>query len=121
MALVNQVEKRVRMSRGSAVQYQLLTHCFLTGVNLSTADLNCLTMLALEGEQELNSFCQKVHSQGVFKSPQSVRNAIIKAEKQKLVLKEGKSKKRIWINPDLKVQTDGNILLDFKFLCLETA
>ena len=121
MALVNQVEKRVRMSRGSAVQYQLLTHCFLTGISLSTADLNCLTMLALEGEQELNSFCQKVHSQGVFKSPQSVRNAIIKAEKQKLVLKEGKSKKRIWINPDLKVQTDGNILLDFKFLCIETA
>lgn len=121
MAIVNQVNKRVRINRGAAVQYQLLTHCFLSGIMLSSSDLECLTLLALEGEQELNNFCQKAHTAGVFKSPQSVRNAIIKAEKQRLVVKEGKSKKRIYLNPDLQVQTQGDILLDFKLLCRETS
>lgn len=120
MAVVNQVEKRVRINRWDAVQYQLLTHCFLYRIILSSADLTCLTLLALEGEQELNVFCNRIHGEGIFKSPQTVRNAIAKAEKVNLVVKEGKSKKRITINPDLKVQTYGNILLDFKFLSLET-
>jgi hypothetical protein len=118
MALVNQVEKRVKMSLDQVVQYQILTYCFLSNITLSSADLRCLTMLALDSEHELNSFCNKVHQKGIFKSPQSVRNAIIKAEKNKLIVKEGKSKKRIWINPELKIQTSGNVLLDYKFLGL---
>ena len=118
MAIVNQVEKRVKLTLDQVVQYQLLTHCFLSNITLSAADLKCLTMLALDKEQELNSFCNKVYQQGVFKSPQSVRNAIIKAEKNKLILKEGKSKKKIWINPDLRIQVEGNVFLDYKFLGL---
>lgn len=118
MAVVNQVEKRVRINQWDAVQYQLLTHCFLYKIILSSADLTCLTLLAIEGDQELNVFCNKIFQQGIFKSAQTVRNAITKAEKNNLVVKEGKSKKKISINPELKVQTEGNILLDFKFLSL---
>jgi len=118
MAIVNQVEKRVKLSTEQIVQFQLLTHCFLSNITLSVADLKCLTMLALDVEQELNSFCNKVHEHGVFKSPQSVRNAIIKAEKNGLILKEGKSKKKIWINPAISVQVKGNIFLDYKFLAV---
>ena len=116
MALVNQVEKRVKLPIEQVVQYQLLTHCFLSNITLSTADIKCLTMLALDKEQELNSFCNKVYEAKVFKSPQSVRNAIIKAEKNGLILKEGKNKKKIWINPTLQIQTAGNVFLDYKFL-----
>lgn len=116
MAIVNQVEKRVKLPIEQVVQYQLLTHCFLSNINLSAADIKCLTMLALDVEQELNSFCNKVYEAKVFKSPQSVRNAIIKAEKNGIILKEGKNKKKIWINPDLKIQTVGNVFLDYKFL-----
>lgn len=118
MAIVNQVEKRVKLSVEQIVQYQILTHCFLSNITLSIADLKCLTMLALDIEQELNSFCNKVHQHGVFKSPQSVRNAIIKAEKNGLIMKEGKSKKKIWINPNLRLQVNGNIFLDYKFLAV---
>jgi len=118
MAIVNQVEKRAKMSIDQVIQYQLLTHCFVSNITLSVADLKCLTLLAVNKEQELNAFCNKVHQHGIFKSPQSVRNAIIKAEKNGLIVKEGKSKKRIWINPALKVQTEGNILLDYKFLAV---
>lgn len=116
MAVVNQVEKRVKIDRESVVKFQLLTHCFLADIPVSSSDLLCLTHLALEGEQELNAFCNKEHSEGVFKSSQTVRNAINKAEKRKLVIKEGKSKKKIFINPELKIQIDGTILLDYKIL-----
>ena len=116
MAIVNQVEKRVKLSLDQIVEYQLLTHCFLSNITLSVADLKCLTMLALDREQELNTFCNKVHQSGIFKSAQSVRNAIIKAERNNLIVKEGKSKKKIYINPDLRVQVEVNVLLDYKFL-----
>lgn len=118
MAIVNQVEKRVKMSLDQVVQYQILTHCFLSNIALSTADLKCLTMLALEKDSELNTFCNKVYQKGIFKSAQSVRNAIIKAEKNNLIKKEGKSKKKIWINPDLRIQVEGNVFLDYKFLSI---
>ena len=118
MALVNQVEKKAKLDKFSVVQFQILTHCFLSSIPISTAELTCLSLLALDGEQELNSFCQKIHAQSVFKSSQTVRNSISKAEKNNLVVKEGKSKKKIKIHPDMKVQTKGNILLDYKFLGL---
>ena len=74
MAVVNQVEKKAKMDKFSIVQYQIVTHCFLSGIVLSSAELSCLSMLALEGEQELNSFCQKMFGNSIFKSPQTVRN-----------------------------------------------
>ena len=63
MAIVNQVEKRVRMNTWQVVKYQILTHCYLYDIPVSEADLNCLTLLAIEGDQELTSFCNKAHEQ----------------------------------------------------------
>ena len=119
MALVNQVDKRVRMSAWQIVKYQILTHCYLYNIQVSEADLNCLTLLALEGDQELTSFCNKAHDKQIFSSTQSVRNCLTKSEKKGLIKKEGKNKKKIFISPELKVHSKGNILLDFKFLSLE--
>ena len=118
MALVNQVDKRVRMSAWQIVKYQILTHCCLYNIQVSEADLNCLTLLALEGDQELTSFCNKAHDKQIFSSTQSVRNCLTKSEKKGLIKKEGKNKKKIFINPELKVHSRGNILLDFKFLSI---
>jgi hypothetical protein len=120
MALVNQVGKKVRMEKFDIVKYQILTHCYLNKINVSEADLNCLTYLALEGDQELTNFCNKAHTHKIFSSTQSVRNCLTKAEKKNLIKKEGKNKKKIFINPDLNVYSKGNILLDFKFLSVET-
>ena len=119
MAVVNHVEKKAKIDAISAVKYQLLTHCFLSDIILSTSEIDCLALLAMEGEQDLNAFCQKATDLGVFKSSQTVRNTIARAEKYNLVIKEGKSKKKIWINPSLKVQTKGNIFLDFKLVAVE--
>jgi hypothetical protein len=52
----------------------------------------------------------------IFKSPQTVRNAVNKAMKNMLVIKDDTDKKMIKLNPGLKVQTEGDILLDYKFL-----
>lgn len=116
MAVVNQIEKKAVMSNWEIVKYQIMTYCYISKINVSEADLDCLTYLALEGEQELTSFCSKVHDRKIFSSPQSARNSLTKAEKKNLIVKEGKNKKRISLHPDMKVHSIGNILLNIKIL-----
>lgn len=116
MAIVNKVDKKVRMNKWDVVKYQILTHCFINKISVSEADLNCLTYLAIEGDQELTSFCNKAHVEKIFSSIQSVRNCLSKAEKKSLIKKEGKNKKKIFISPDVNVFSKGSILLDYKFL-----
>ena len=65
---------------------------------------------------ELTKFCINLVSQGIFKSPQSARNAITKAEKKGLLIKKGNNKKTIFLNKDMNVQVDGLVLLDYKIL-----
>ncbi len=120
MAIVNQGDKRMRMDTWQIVKYQILTHCYLYNIQVSEADLDCLTYLAIEGEQELTSFCIKAHAKNIFSSTQSVRNCLTKAEKKNLIVKEGKNKKKININPIMNVHSKGNVLLDYKFLSIET-
>ena len=118
MALVNQVQKRVRMSKWNVVKFQILTHCYIKRILLSDSDLNCLTLLCFNEPIELTSFCYDASSEEdpIFKSPQTVRNCINKAEKNNLVIKDIENKKLIKLNTELKIQTEGTILLDFKFL-----
>lgn len=119
MAIVNQVQKRIRMEIWDITKFQIAVHCHLSDIQVSTLDLNCLTLLALSGERELTEFCEAAAKKEIFGSSQSVRNALTKAEKRNLIIKEGKSKKKIKINPTLRIQTDGNILLDYKIVRVE--
>ena len=120
MAIVNRVDKKVKMSRDDIIKYQILTHCFLNDIQISNSDLECLAELAKEGRKELTAFCKLISSKGIFKSKQSARNAITKSEKKKLIVKNGSNKKTIYLNQDLNVQTEGTILLDYKILGIET-
>lgn len=118
--IVNQVSKKVKMGKGDIVKYRLLTHCYLEKINVSNADLDCLTMLAFNGEIELTEFCNNASDEGVFKTPQSVRNAVIKFERKGMIEKNGKGRKMIKLSPSLNVQAKGNVLLDYKFVSLES-
>ena len=122
MALVNQVQKRVKMPKWDVVKFQILTHCYINRIAMSESDLNCLTLLSFNEPVELTSFCYDASAEEdwIFKSPQTVRNCINKAEKNGLVVKDSQNKRIIMINPDLKIQTEGNILLDYKFLGNDT-
>lgn len=118
MALVNQVQKRVKMPKWDVVKFQILTHCYINRITVSESDLNCLTLLSFNQPIELTHFCYDASTDEdwIFKTPQTVRNCINKAEKNKLVVKDANNKKIIKLNPDLQIQTEGTILLDYKFL-----
>ena len=118
MAIVNQVQKRVRMPKWDIVKFQIMTYCFINRISINESDLNCLTLLSFNEPISLTDFCYDASSEEgwIFKSPQTVRNAINKAEKQQLVVKDTKNKKMISLNSNIKIQTEGTILLDYKFL-----
>lgn len=120
MAVVNRVEEKAKVSIDDTIQYQILTYCFFRDVQISNSDLKCLAELAKAESVELTQFCKDVTDKGIFKSPQSARNAITKAEKKNLVIKNGVNKKKISINPVMNVQTKGFVLLDYKILGSET-
>ena len=117
MALVNQVQKKVVMSKKDVIKYQILTHCYINSITVSDSDLECLTLLSSIGPIELTHFCYEASDEhAIFKSEQTVRNCINKCEKNGLVTKDPDNKKIINISSDMKVQTEGSILLDYKFL-----
>jgi hypothetical protein len=122
MALVNQVQKRVKMPKWDVVKFQILTHCYINRITMSESDLNCLTLLSFNEPIELTNFCldDSAEEDWIFKSPQTVRNCINKAEKNNLVIKDTGNKKLIMLNPNLMIQTKGSILLDYKFLGNDT-
>lgn len=119
MAIVNQVQKKIRMDIWDIVKFQIAVYCQLNSISISSLDLNCLTLLSILGERELTDFCETAVEKKIFGSSQSVRNALAKAEKRKLIVKQGRNKKKICINPDLKIQTEGNILLDYKIIRID--
>ena len=122
MALVNQVQKRVRMAKWDVVKFQILTHCYINRITVSESDLNCLTLLSFNQPIELTHFCYDASTEEdwIFKTPQTVRNCINKAEKNNLVVKDPSNKKIIMLNPSLQIQTSGTVLLDYKFLGNDT-
>jgi len=122
MALVNQVQKKVKLSKWDVVKFQILTHCYINKITMSESDLNCLTLLSFNEPIELTNFCLDASAEEdwIFKSQQTVRNSVNKAEKNKLVIKDSSNKKLIKINPSLLIQTMGTILLDYKFLGHDT-
>lgn len=139
MAKVNLVDKKVQMELDDIIRFQLITHCNINNITLSELDLDCLIYLGKLGESELTEFCNIMADKRladklkIWKpnpdnpkerqpeaSPQTIRNVLIKIEKENLLHKEGRGRKKISLNPDLKIQTSGNILLNYKFIHIES-
>lgn len=120
MAKANLVQKKVKLGYRDIIQYQLITYCFMEKIKLSNNELNCLTLLGAYGNHELSDFCNSAVEENIFKTAQTVRNFLTKAYKLNLISKEGANKKKISLNNNLKVQTSGNIILDFKLFHLVT-
>jgi len=116
MAQANLVSKKVRMGHRDIIKYQLVTHCFITTSNslAMSNELDCLALLGAYGEHELSEFCNIAVDEKIFKTAQTVRNFMTKAGKVNLVNKDRTNKKRISLREELKIQTEGNIVLDFK-------
>ena len=78
MALVNRIEKKAMMPKWDLVKFQIVTYCYLNRLTVSDSELNCLTLLSFNEPTELTDFCYDASSEEdwIFKTPQSVRNAI---------------------------------------------
>lgn len=114
MATFKTVNKKVVLDKEQIVKIQFIYYLFLNKMTLSNAEIDCICLLSELKEHDLSDFCEKVVDTDIFASTQTVRNSIMKMEKLGLVVKFGKSKKlNIKLNPDVNIQTDGNIYLNY--------
>jgi len=116
MALVNKIDLKLKVNLDTCVMYQIMTYCFFKEIVISNSDLKFLMHLSKNDNIELTKFCIKLVNGNIFKSPQSARNAITKAEKKGLLNKSGINKKTITINKNMNIQKSGLVLLDYKIL-----
>ena len=118
-AIINQVQKKVRMELWDIVRFQISVYSNINKIPLAEQEIDCLSLLATCGDVELTEFCTIAIKQNISGSTQSIRNALAKIDKKGLIVKSGKSKKRIVINPIMNIQVNGNILLDYKIIRID--
>lgn len=129
MAKVNKIQKSGMLNLEEMIKVQLVLHFHFSGIKVSEYDLESLVLLSILGPSDLSEFCDAVStedyrnkdvslalSREIFKTPQSARNALTRLENKNIIVKEGTNKKKIKINPNISVVSNGNILLDIKFL-----
>lgn len=112
---VNLIEKRARMSREDIIRYQLMTYCFFKPIEIISSELDCLVWLSIIGQTELNKFCEFMTTKGIYGSAQSTRNCINRLANKNLITKVGKNRIIIYLDKDIDITSNGNILLDYKF------
>ena len=134
MAKVNKVDKKVNMTLEEIIKFQINTYCYINKITISESELSCLTLLGLNIKAELSDFCNAccapenkdkdstlTHTKAIFKTPQTVRNSLAKLANYNIISKDGLGhNKTIELNKDLKIQTEGNILLDYKIFHIDT-
>jgi hypothetical protein len=120
MAIVNKVDLKMKVDIDLSIKYQIITYCFFNNILISNSDLKFLAELSKNKNIELTKFCLKLVEDKIFKSPQSARNAISKAERKKLIVKKGNNKKTISLEKNINVQIEGLVLLDYKILGYES-
>ena len=123
MATLTKVTKQVTMGLGDVIKYQIMTHCFISSVNFSNNELDCLTLLGLSGPIPLSEFCKLSVERKIFKSSQTVRNFLTRVEKDYDMIEKfsGKVKgkdrmkvvKIINLHSDLQIQTKDGTLLNY--------
>lgn len=98
-----------------------MTFCYFNEVkNVSKADLDMLSLLSLKQERKLEWFCREVAKRGIFKSSQAARNAVTKAEENKLIIRQGVKKNILILNPAIRYCCNPNILVNYNLLAIGT-
>lgn len=121
MAEVSLVEKKLMMNHARIIKFQLISHCYINEIDMSKSDIDLLTLLGLHGECTISKFCNLVIQEDIFKTSQTVRNSIAKGLEKKLIFKVFEIKKsRVYLHPELQIQTKGNIVLNYKVGCIES-
>ena len=140
-ATVKQVPIRQRISRWGLIKFQVLSWCSLRNIQVTNSDLDTLVLLAVLGKTKLTAFCEELvkteSSTGpkikknkttskeykyIFDSVQSARNDLAKLTEKGLIKREGRNKSNIqvWINPEMEIHTEANLLISYQLLCLDS-
>lgn len=117
--IVNKVAQNTIASLEQGIKYQILTHCFFKNISINDSDLDCLLLLSKNKNISISDFCQLAVKNNVFKSTQSARNSVNKAEKKGLVVKMNNTKKAIALSDSITLSTEAPLLIDIKVLCKE--
>ena len=127
---VKKVTKKLRVTTPDIIKYQLITEIvFFKNEYLIPSDLDILILLVKWGPMELVGFCMNAAKQlypdtapeDLSVRSQNVRNRIVKLEKRNIVTKSKTGRKIISLNPDINIQSEGNILLDYNYLAVESS
>lgn len=111
-------------TREQIVRFQIIVYANISRIKLSAADIDLLTLLGIKGKSVLIDFCILVSDNKIFNSIQSTRNATDRLQEKGLIVKECGSKKDkrnrvIYLNPEMKIYTEGNILVDLNCIYYE--
>jgi len=134
MAQFNVVDKKVNMSLEEIIKFQIMTYCYIHKITITDSDLSCLTVLGLNKKVEISDFCngccdpeqrdkesELPYKKVIFKTPQTVRNCIAKMTNYNIINRDGFGhSKTIELNPAMNMQTEGNVLLNFKMFHIGT-
>lgn len=107
------LEKKIKLNYADTIRLQILIYCFINKISLSDNEISCLVLLSSYSNYNLSKFCVKAVEYGIFKSPQTVRNFLVKAVNMGLVKKEDMM---IQISDKLELKRIGDILLKYNFL-----
>jgi len=128
--ILNKIERSNKLNLFDIVKFQINMYTHFKGISISNSDLDCLTLLGISSKAEFTHFCNaackfdertKDHNlkfeKEIFKTPQTVRNSVNKLNNIGLIKRE---KKSIELNPDMKIETSGNIFIQVKLLRTES-
>lgn len=128
MIEVTTTEKKYKLTKKEFVRFQLVNELvYIRRIHLLQSDIDLLVFLIIEGQSELNKFCDKVVKDmfpniKLTEYPiklQVIRNRIGKLVKINLVNKVNDKKKKIIFNTDIKILLHGNNMLNIKYLSIE--
>lgn len=109
----------VRLSKFEIVKYQLIHYCFMKKVKINDTELDILSYLGELGKIRMSVFCEKAAKKGLLGTHQAVNTCLGKLLRSDLYVKEGVGKKKIYLNPKLKIYAEGNIVITIKLIKVE--
>ena len=140
-ATVKQVPIRQRLSRWNLIRFQVLAWCSLRSIQVTNSDIDTLVLLAILGKTKLTILCEELiktelstgpkikkckgidkEYKYIFDTKQSARNELGKMIGLGLVKREGKNKSniKVWLNPEMDIHTEQNLLVNYQLLTIES-
>lgn len=112
---------KYQMEREAIIRFQVIVYCYMNGLingkhSLTSNEIDAMTLIGLMGKSDLTGICEQLSQYKVCGTVGSARNLLTKMQDKKMIYKEkaGGRVKIVYLNPDMKICTEGNILLDIK-------